>query len=265
MAEEAQLRASGTDRATAWLGARLNVVAVRDSTGPANRLSQDTWAVVEGRRWSDADIRALELTRARHALAYLTARIGNDAMRRLLAEDLATTTARVRGWVRASRGAWASARVELVVPAPSAQDFSTWYRTAMAGGHEVELRAGHPEHFVSHPWPDGVEVVENVGETPLPWRIWYRPLPDGEDYPQSWDPDCPVRFGAQLVDVDGLRVGYTMHALRDADDGTHVVMTTSLPAAAPAELLHHHLHHYAIEFRNWAHTAASGIAGRSAR
>ena len=220
--------------------------------------------MADGRRWSDADIRALELTRARHALAYLKTRIGNDAMRRLLAEDVATTTARVRDWVRASGGTWASARVELVVQAPTARDFLTWYRTAMAGGHEVALRAGHPEHFVSHPGSDGVEVVENVGETDLPWHIWYRPLPDGDDYPEPWDADCPVRFGSQLVDVDGLRVGYTMHALRDADDGTHVVMTTSLPAATPTEVLHRHLHHYAIEFRNWAHTAAGWVADRPA-
>lgn len=32
-------------------------------------------------------------------------------------------------------------------------------------------------------------------------------------------------------------------------------MTTVLPAAAPREVAQRHLHHYAIEFRNWAAVA----------
>ncbi len=55
------------------------------------------YAFVAGVRLSNADIQALELDRARHALAYLTHKLGNDAMRKLLADGLLDLTTRVRG------------------------------------------------------------------------------------------------------------------------------------------------------------------------
>lgn len=216
-------------------------------------------ALADGAKLSNDDIRALELDRARHALAYLKRKLGNDAMHRLIADDVADMTALVRGWVEASNGAWQAGEVELVVPGPSARDFLAWYQNVMTNTHEAVLRAGHPEHFVSHPRPDGTEVVENVGETELPWRILYRPLAEDGGFPTLWDPDYPVRFGAELIDQDGLLVGYTMHALRDADEGMCIKMTTNLPAAAPEELIVRHLHHYVIEFRNWARSAEAWI------
>ena len=124
------------------------------------------------RRLSDRDIRDAELERARHALAYLKGKLGNSAMRALIADDLEVMRATVRGWVEISGGAWQTASLELTVPGPSAREFQDWYVDAMARGREAELRAGHPEHFVSHPLVDRVEVVENIGETALPWRVF---------------------------------------------------------------------------------------------
>lgn len=61
---------------------------------------------------SDGDIQAAELARARHALAYLKARLGNETLRALLQADLAEMAAQVHGWVAASGGrgrrAWSS-------------------------------------------------------------------------------------------------------------------------------------------------------------
>ncbi|MEJ7660289.1 MAG: hypothetical protein WKG07_12085 [Hymenobacter sp.] len=71
----------------------------------------------------------------------------------------------------------------------------------------------------------------------------------------AWDPAYPVRFGMELLDTSGRRVGYSMHQLRDAADGVHLQLRTFLPAAAPPELVRRHLHRFAIEFRNWTHTA----------
>ena len=51
-------------------------------------------ALADGRHLSDQDIRDEELARARHALAYLKTRIGDERMRDLLADDVATMTAR---------------------------------------------------------------------------------------------------------------------------------------------------------------------------
>ena len=211
------------------------------------------------------DIDAWELDRARHALAYLKQKLGNQALRDLLCDDLARMTAQVRAWVQASGGAWQTGCVELIVPGPSAQEFRAWYDGAMANAREPELRAGHPEHLVSHPEGGGtIEVVENIGETELPWRVFYRSLPQDAAYPSAWDPRYPVHFGAELVDAEGLRVGFSMRELRDADNGLHLKLTSHLPAAAPRELLRRHLHHFSIEYRNWARFAWLQ-AGRTAQ
>ena len=211
-------------------------------------------AIVAGEPpFTNADIRARELERARHALAYLKRRLGNEAMRDLLRDDLAQMTAQVQGWVRASGGAWQTGSVELILPGPSAEEFRAWYDRAMANAWEPKLRAGHPEHFVSHPDAAGtIEVIENIGETDLPWRVFYRSLPPDAAYPSAWDPRYPVHFGAELVDAEGLRVGFSMRELLDADDGLHLKLTSHLPAAMPRELMRRHLHHFSIEYRNWA-------------
>ena len=219
-----------------------------------NTAQFTTTATFDGERFNDRYIRDEELARARHALAYLKARIGNTAMRSLLAADIETMTAHVRGWVEASGGRWRTGVTELVVPGPSAVVFHDWYERAMADRREPVLRAGHPEHFLLSPGDGGIEVIENVGESDLPWRIFYRALPD-DALPMAWNADYPVHFGAEIVDSDGVRVGYTMHQGRDAADGMHLHMRTLLPEAAPQELVERHLRHFAIEFTNWTHAA----------
>ncbi len=212
-------------------------------------------AVTDDRRLTDADIRGVELDRARHALAYLKGKLGNEATRALLDDDLRTMQAKVRAWVEASEGAWQSASLRLVVPGPSAEAFQRWYVEAMANAREAELRAGHPEHFVSHPMSGRVEVIENIGETALPWRVFYRPLPEDFAYPTAWDPGYALHHGMEILDADGLRVGFSMRQSRDADDGLHLHFTTHLPRAAPPELVRRHLSHFAVEFRNWTQAA----------
>lgn len=206
-------------------------------------------------------IRDAELDRARHALAYLKGKLGNDAIRLLLDEDLQAMAAQVRSWVEASWGMWQSGSIHLTVPGPSARAFQDWYVAAMAGGREAELRAGHPEHFVSHPLPGLVEVVENIGETELPWRVFYRALPEEFAFPVAWDPAYALHYGMEIVDADGLRVGFSMRQSRDGGDGLHLQFTTFLPNAAPPELVRRHLNHFAIEFRNWTRAALVASQG----
>ena len=218
-------------------------------------------ALIGDERLDDQGIRNAELDRARHALAYLKGKLGNEAMRRLLHDDLQAMAARVRSWVEASRGLWQSGTLRLTVPGPSARAFQDWYVAAMTGGRESELRAGHPEHFISHPMPDLVEVVENVGETELPWRIFYRALPEDFAFPMAWDPAYALHYGMEIVDADGLLVGFSMRQSRDDGGELHLQFTTILPKAAPAALVRRHLDHFAIEFRNWTHAALVASQG----
>ncbi len=222
---------------------------------PVIDLGFTAQALLADARLTNEDILHAELERARHALAYLKGKIGNEAMRDLLADDLAEMTARVRGWVQEADGAWQTGSVELVLPGPSAAVFRAWYAAAMANQWEEQLRSGHPEHFINHPSADSIEVVENVGETELPWHIFYRSLPDDAVYPSPWDDRYAVHFGAEILDRDGLRVGFSMRELRDDVDGMHMKLTSHLPAAAPSGLLRRHLTHFSIEYRNWARFA----------
>ena len=222
-------------------------------------------ASIAGRRLSDRDIRDAELERARHALAYLKHKLGNEAMRALLGDDLDAMGATVRGWVEASRGEWRAASLELSVPGPSAREFQDWYVDAMTGAQEAALRAGHPEHFVSHPLPGRVEVVENIGETELPWRVFYSSLPEDFAFPIPWEAGYALRHGMEILDVDGLRVGFSMRQSLDAEDGLRLKFTTLLPSAASPDLAQRHLTHFAIEFRNWTRVALAERDGRASR
>ncbi len=129
------------------------------------------------------------------------------------------------------------------------------------------LRAGHPEHFVLNPGSDGIEVVENVGETDLPWRIFYRALPD-DAFPMRWDASYPVRFGAEIVDGDGLRVGYTMHQSRDAA-GRHAPAPAhpaargraAGPGRPPPAPLRNRVHQLDARWRGWKHRRQTHEAG----
>ncbi|AME26937.1 hypothetical protein [Burkholderia sp. PAMC 26561] len=212
-------------------------------------------AIIEGRHFNENDIQDAELNRARHALAYLKRKLGNEAMRALLDDDLRTMHAQVRQWVQASSGQWRTASVELIVPGPGAHSFQDWYVEAMANKREAELRAGHPEHFVSHPLSNQVEVIENIGETELPWRVFYRGLPDDFVYPAPWDPSYALHYGMEILDADGVRVGFSMRQSRDIEEGLNLKFTTVLPSAVPEQILSKHLNHFAVEFRNWTRIA----------
>ncbi len=217
------------------------------------------WARHETSKFTDGDISSFELDRARHALAYLKDKLGNDAIRDLLADDVAQMTAEAKSWLDASKGEWRSKWIELIVTGPPAADFYRWYGQMFANDRQELLRAAHPEHFVNRSTGSAsAEVIENVGETELPWRISYEPIDDA-DLPVGWQPDYPVRFASQLRDQNGVQIGFTLHEGRDDPDGMHLRMTTVLPVATPDLLFHHHLRHYAIELRNWTQFAWSEL------
>ena len=59
----------------------------------------------------------------------------------------------------------------------------------------------------------------------------------------------------EILDADGLRVGFSMRQSRDTEDGLRLKFTTALPKAAPSHLPWRHLDHFAVEFRNWTRAA----------
>lgn len=217
-----------------------------------------TVATAEGETLTQHDIRSHEIDRARRALAYLKAKIGDEAMRSLLDDDIARMTRTVRDWVAASQGRWRSASVTLALPGPGAEAFRDWYADIVAEGRSDAMRAGHPEHYLNTPQPDGIEVIEPIGETEWPWHIRYRTVDPEADLPVPWPGDFPVRFAAEIVDMGDVRVGYSLRALRDVEDGMEMRLITCLPDATPDAVVSRHLHHFMIEYRNWAVLASTG-------
>lgn len=212
---------------------------------------------------SDADIRDMELIRSRRSLAYLKDRIGNDAMQELLADDLSESTARVQRWLEESAGSWQSDSLTMTVEGPSAKYFHAWFMGNMKRRNEGLFRAGHPDHFMNHPLPDGrAQVIENIGEDNLPWLIFLSFTGTETSFPTEWDGEFPLEnsFGAFILDRDGRSIASAMHELRDADSGQlQAKLTVSLPAAAPPGLVAGHLRHFSIEFRNWTEMARNGV------
>lgn len=225
----------------------------------------ETVAVLDGATLTQHDIRSHEITRARRALAYLKDRIGDEAMRSLLADDIAQMMRTVRDWVDASQGRWRAASVTLKLPGPGAEHFKDWYAAVVDGHRGAAMRAGHPEHYLNTPGDNGIEVIEPIGETGLPWRIRYRTVDPESALPVPWATGFPVRFAAEIVDMDGVRVGYSLRALRGTADGMEMRLTTCLPEATPDETVARHLQHFAIEYRNWAVLASAELENSGRR
>ena len=222
-----------------------------------DHTSHPARAIIDGTTLDTEALRGIELTRARRALAYLKSKIGNDAMRVLLKDELDRSAARVRGWMDASGGRWKSGTVELAVPGPGARTFHTWFMETMSHDRQTELRAAHPEHFLNRPLGAHAEVIENIGHDGDPWHIMLDFTSPDAEFPTAWDPAYPAaeRLGAIINDAEGRRIGSAIHEMRDAEDGLHIKLTIHLPEAAPDALVTGHLHHFAVEFSNWTRMA----------
>lgn len=221
------------------------------------RDTDPTFGIIGAERLSALDIVKLELARAKGALEFLKAKVGNDRMRALLADEIRQSADRTAEWVRASNGAWRSGVLELVVPGPSAKAFHGFFMAMMKEDRQSELRAAHPDHFMNVPLGQRAEVIENVGEDDIPWFIHLEFTQDAAKFSTSWDDSYPERLGAIIRNVDGVLIGSAMHEMKDAADGTHIRLTITLPQAAPEGLVRGHLEHFAVEFSTWTRHARS--------
>ncbi len=104
----------------------------------------ETVATMGGEQITHDDIRSRELVRARRALAYLKAKLGDASMRALVADDVASMMTVMRGWLEASEGRWRSGVVTMRMPGPGAEAFRDWYAAVVTTGRADAMRAGHP-------------------------------------------------------------------------------------------------------------------------
>ncbi|GAA3310510.1 hypothetical protein GCM10020295_77800 [Streptomyces cinereospinus] len=104
-----------------------------------------------------------ELAYARRALDRFRTLLGRQGLLDLLAADIEEGNARLRENAQASGGSFRSGTTVLDARGLTSGELVAWMEQAFAGD-EGALLAGHPEHYVMTPGPDGsFRVVENVG------------------------------------------------------------------------------------------------------
>lgn len=211
--------------------------------------------VIDGTEYTQDDIRRWELDRARNALTLLKNRIGDEAMRELLAEDLRAADEIMAPLPDASGGAWRSAVTELEVGGITAEEFLTWWQGRLASADRTALLAANPEHYLANSADGVVEIIETIGSGPLRFFLTFH---DGVAIADKGHETYPVRIGGTGRLTDGTEICRVMHEFGDGPRGLRIRLTIQFPASAPEHVFTGHKWHFACEFLNWleaAHTA----------
>ncbi|MFF2956702.1 hypothetical protein ACFVVU_35825 [Kitasatospora sp. NPDC057965] len=211
--------------------------------------------VIDGTEYSQDDIRAWELDRARNALALLKNRIGDESMRELLAEDLRAADGIMAPLPGASGGAWRSAVTELEIGGITAEEFLTWWQGRLASGDRTALLAANPEHYLAASADGVVEIIETIGSGPLRFFLTFH---DGVAIEDEGHETYPVRIGGTGRLTDATEICRVMHEFGDGPRGLRIRLTIQFPTSAPEHVFTGHQWHFACEFLNWleaAHTA----------
>ncbi|MDI5963435.1 hypothetical protein [Streptantibioticus silvisoli] len=201
-----------------------------------------------------------ELFYARRALDRFRTRLGRQGLLDLLAADIEEGNNFLRDSARASDGRFTAGTTVLSTRGLTSAAFLAWMDKAFAGD-EHALLAAHPEHYVMGTDAIGARVVENIGPhvcsfymggwgtDAMAWAV------DADELlPES---EFPHRMSSNLFLADGTVVGRALIQFGDTADGFTASLSVYFPAAAPDDVLEHHLRHYAVEFRNWIVAAAA--------
>ncbi|MFB7652421.1 MULTISPECIES: hypothetical protein [unclassified Streptomyces] len=205
------------------------------------------------------DIDDFELFYSRRVLSLLKARLGRQTLFDLLAADIEEGNAFLRQSAQDSGGSFTSGTTVLETQGLKAGQFLAWMGKAFAD--EDVLLAAQPEHYAMVNKDDGsVHVTENIG----PYICSFY-LGDWAAEAMAWAAEAdellpegafPHKKATNLFLADGTIVGRVLIQFGDTDEGFSSHLTVYLPSSSPAEVLEHHLRHFAVEFRNWIMAAA---------
>ncbi|ATL32360.1 hypothetical protein [Streptomyces formicae] len=208
--------------------------------------------VIDGTEYTQDDIRRWELDRARAALALLKDRIGDEAMRELLAEDLRAADEIMAPLPDASGGAWRSAVTEMEIGGITAEEFLTWWQGRLASADRTALLAANPEHYLANSADGVVEIIETIGSGPLRFFLTFH---DGVAIEDEGHETYPVRIGGTGRLTDGTEICRVMHEFGDGPRGLRIRLTIQFPTSAPEHVFTGHQWHFACEFLNWLEAA----------
>ncbi|MET7771756.1 hypothetical protein [Nocardia sp. NPDC005366] len=234
-------------RVLEWERRRLSVAAARLSTDHAGLLRGELNSLL-GRFAVAVD----DIADARSALSAARALVGADALRALLATELAASEAATRTALAASGGRWAISTTEIVSDRGSAAGFVEWFGLARTTDARAIWTDACPDHYIIATAADGrQEVVEVTGGAVLASQFFvdYADL-SGVRIPA--DPTYPLAVTGTAALSDGTVIGGVRHQFRDEPGGGfRSRIAVAFPAAVPGLYIAEHQWHLACEFGNW--------------
>ncbi|WP_435591333.1 hypothetical protein [Nocardia sp. bgisy118] len=237
-------------RVAEWERQRIAVAAARLSKDYVGVLRGELESLIGRYTVSVGDIPA-----ARSALSRARALLGPDALRELLASELAASDAATRTALAASGGRWAVSVTEIVSDRGSAEGFVDWFTKAKDTDDRATWTDACPDHYIIVTGPDGrQEVIEVTGGAMLASRFFVD-YTDRARVAVPADPAYPLVVAGTASLASGELIGSVCHQFRDEPGGGfRSQLKVAFPAAVPSLYIAEHRWHLACEFGNWITT-----------
>jgi hypothetical protein len=220
----------------------------------------------------EAEVDAWELEAARRAVLNLKTLLHDQPMMELLKPQMDAADASIKNDLAKSKGEWRLCRVDGRAEGLTSEKFFGWMMANMrpvapGSGATPEERlaaclkgyAHHPEHYVVPPGKMG--IVETMGGMPTRMEVRPGPLENAPQFVKDdHDPSYTQGLYGHALLEDGTIPNYAYHQFRDTDGGCDFILRVWFPASADRLYGDQHAQHFAIEFRNFMHQAASELA-----
>ncbi|GAA4427725.1 hypothetical protein ACFQV2_24750 [Actinokineospora soli] len=252
----AYIGGAAVDRATVleWEARRIQVAAERINRALPGAILGELTSVLFRVPAGTEDIAS-----EREALADAKLRMGETAMRDLVAADLAVSGP--AGELAAAPGQWAISTIGLVSTHGTATGFANWFRVA----DERAMLVACPDHYlIRSPRTGPQEVIEVTGGAVLNAQFFID-YTDTAGVPIAVDPRYPVRMAGWARSARGVRIGAVHHQFRDEPrGGFSAALAVAFPASLPSVVAEHRWH-LACEFSNWVAAYVASTSGTSSR
>lgn len=227
------------------------------STEPTTMSELEQWVRLADEN-HDGSIERFELVAARRALALLKGNLGRERLLDLVQHEIAAGDAFLRANVERSGGQETTGTTTLRAHGLTAAQFTGWLSQAF--GREDVMIAGHPEHYSIHAAGGRVNIVETLGDHVCSFFMqpWDDSLATGAQPPVTAGAPPPSRRSRMVLE-DQTIVGTITNTFLDEDGGFTARLSVTLPVTCGSQVIEHHLHHFAVEFRNWILTAAAEL------
>jgi len=233
------------ERILEWEARRLQIVARRMGSNLPAAMVGELVALTLRPAESTTNI-----AHEREVLADAKIRAGDEAMRQLVADDVAITTAATELSVAAPVG-WVVSEIDLISTRGTAEGFVDWFTDMVTLDDQRAMLKACPDHFLMHPArPDGVDVIEITGGATQASHFVIG-LNKSGGLPIVVDPDFPVHLSGAAVNEYGTTIGGMNHRFRTLAEGFQSRLAIIFPASLPPSMISEHRWHLACEFSNW--------------